>query len=86
MNIVKIFTLGMTFYNLNKGMAEDGKKIMKEGMDVLQVMSSALKDNTMQSQEKFAHYLSILVLMSKIITLLIRELPLLSRPIVREFV
>ena len=42
MNIVKIFTLGMTFYNLNKGMAEDGKKIMKEGMDVLQVMSSAL--------------------------------------------
>tara|TARA_Y100000593_G_C4040474_1_gene204880 strand:+ start:179 stop:412 length:234 start_codon:yes stop_codon:yes gene_type:complete len=54
MNIVKIFTLGMTFYNLNKGMAEDGKKIMKEGMDVLQVMSSALKDNTITNAEKKA--------------------------------
>ena len=54
MNIVKIFTLGMTFYNLNKGMAEDGKKIMKEGMDVLQVMSSALKDNTITNADKKA--------------------------------
>ena len=54
MNIVKIFTLGMTFYNLNKGMAEDGKKIMKECMDVLQVMSSALKDNTITNAEKKA--------------------------------
>ena len=54
MNIMKIFTLGMTFYNLNKGMAEDGKKIMKEGMDVLEVISTCLKDNTITNDEKKA--------------------------------
>lgn len=54
MNIVKIFTLGMTFYNLNKGMAEDGKKIMEEGMDVLEVISASLKDNTITNDEKKA--------------------------------
>ena len=54
MNIFKILTLGMTFYNLNKGMAEDGKKIMEEGMDVLEVISASLKDNSITNDEKKA--------------------------------
>ena len=54
MNIMKIFTIGMTFYNLNKGMANDGKKIMEEGMDVLEAISSALKDNKITQEEKYA--------------------------------
>ena len=52
MNIFKILTLGMTFYNLNKGMAEDGKKIMEECMDVLEVISASLKDNSITNAEK----------------------------------
>jgi len=54
MNIIKIFTMGMTFYNLNKGMANDGKKIMEEGMDILEAISSALKDNKITQEEKNA--------------------------------
>ena len=54
MNIMIIFTIGMTFYNLNKGMANDGKKIMEEGMDVLEAISSALKDNKITQEEKNA--------------------------------
>ena len=54
MNIFKILSLGMTFYNLNKGMANDGKKIMDEGMDVLQIISAALKDNKVTNAEKKA--------------------------------
>ena len=54
MNIMKIFTIGMTFYNLNKGMANDGKKIMEEGMDELEAISSALKDNKITQEEKNA--------------------------------
>ena len=54
MNIFKILTLGMTFYNLNKGMAEDGKKIIEEGLDVLEVISASLKDNSITNDEKKA--------------------------------
>ena len=52
MNIFKIIGLGMTFYNLNKGLAEDGKAIIDEGMDVLQVISLSLKDNKITNAEK----------------------------------
>mgnify|MGYP003141816881 CR=1 FL=1 len=54
MNIFKIMSLGMTFYNLNKGIANDGKAIMDEGVDVLQVISAALKDNKVTNAEKKA--------------------------------
>tara|TARA_Y100000593_G_C4270296_1_gene317018 strand:+ start:351 stop:584 length:234 start_codon:yes stop_codon:yes gene_type:complete len=54
MNIFKIISLGMTFYNLNKGIANDGKAIMDEGVDVLQVISAALKDNKVTNAEKKA--------------------------------
>ena len=54
MNIFKIISLGMAFYNLNKGLATDGKDIMDEGMDVLQTISAALKDNKVTNAEKKA--------------------------------
>lgn len=52
MNIMKIITMGMTFYNLNKGLAGDGKRIMEEGTDVLQTISQALKDGKITNAEK----------------------------------
>jgi hypothetical protein len=42
MNPMKIISLGLTFYNLNKGLADDGKKIVDEGMDIIQAISIAL--------------------------------------------
>ena len=54
MNPMKIISLGLTFYNLNKGLAEDGKAIVDEGMDVLQVISHALKDGKVTNAEKKA--------------------------------
>ena len=42
----------MTFYNLNKGLADDGKKIVDEGMDIIQEISIALKDGKGTNSEK----------------------------------
>ena len=42
----------MTFYNLNKGLADDGKKIVDEGMDIIQEISIALKDGKVTNSEK----------------------------------
>ena len=44
--------MGMTFYNLNKGLAGHGKEIMGEGVDILQSISQALKDNKITNDEK----------------------------------
>ena len=54
MNPMQIVSLGLTFYNLNKGLANDGKVIVGEGMDVLQTISAALKDNKVTNAEKKA--------------------------------
>ena len=51
---MKIISLGMTFYNINKGIGNDGKKILDEGMDVIQSISDALKDNKGTNSEKKA--------------------------------
>ena len=52
MNPMKIISLGMTFYNLNKGLANDSKVILDEGMDVLKAISAALKDKKVTNAEK----------------------------------
>ena len=52
MNPMKIISLGLTFYNFNKGLAGEGKKIMDEGIDVIQSISEALKDNKVTNAEK----------------------------------
>ena len=49
---MKIISLGMTFYNINKGIGNDGKKILDEGMDVIQEISIALKDGKVTNSEK----------------------------------
>ncbi len=54
MNIFKIISLGMTFYSLNKSLAEDGKAVIDEGVDVLQTISAALKDKKVTNAEKKA--------------------------------
>jgi len=54
MNPMKIISIGLTFYNLNKGLAGEGKVIVDEGMDVLQSISDALKDNKITNAEKKA--------------------------------
>jgi len=52
MNPMKIISLGLTFYNLNKGLADDGKKTVDEGMDIIQEISIALKDGKVTNSEK----------------------------------
>ena len=42
----------MTFYNLNKGLADDGKKIVDEGVDIIHEISIALKDGKVTNAEK----------------------------------
>jgi len=54
MNPMKIISLGLMFYNLNKGLANDGKVILDEGMDVLKAISVALKDKKVTNAEKKA--------------------------------
>ena len=49
---MKIISLGLTFYNLNTGLADDGKKIVDEGMDIIQEISIALKDGKVTNSEK----------------------------------
>mgnify|MGYP003662744850 FL=1 len=52
MNPMTIISLGLTFYNLNKGQLGAGKQILKEGTDVLQALGNALKDNKITQAEK----------------------------------
>ncbi len=52
MNPMKIISLGLTFYNLNKGIGDDGKKIVDEGMDIIQEISASLKDGKITNSEK----------------------------------
>jgi len=52
MNPMKIISLGMTFYNLNKGLGVDGKKIIDEGIDIIQAVGASLKDNKVTNSEK----------------------------------
>ena len=54
MNPMKIISLGMTFYNLNKGLGDDSKAVIDEGMDVLQTISASLKDGKVTNAEKKA--------------------------------
>ena len=54
MNIMKILSLGMTFYSLNKGQSAHGKKIVKEAMDVVQSLGNVLKDRKITTAEKKA--------------------------------
>ena len=54
MNPLAMINLAITFMSLNKGQSAEGKKIVKEGMDVIQTLGKALKDKKITMVEKKA--------------------------------
>ena len=54
MNPMSLITLAITFMQLNMGQTAEGKKIIKEAMDVVQHLGSALKDKKITMVEKKA--------------------------------
>ncbi len=54
MNIMKILSMAMTFYSLNKGQTKAAQIILKEAMDVLNTLGTAMKDKKITMVEKKA--------------------------------
>ena len=54
MNPMAMLSLAITFMQLNAGQTAEGKKILKEGMDVIQTLGKALKDKKVTMAEKKA--------------------------------
>ena len=54
MNVMSIITLAITFVQLNSGQTAEGKKILKEGTDVIKSLGNALKDKKVTMEEKKA--------------------------------
>ena len=52
MNPFVLLNLAITFMQLNKGQTTEGKKIIKEAMDVIQSLGNALKDKKITAAEK----------------------------------
>ena len=52
MNIMNMITLAITFVQLNSGQTAEGKKILKEGTDVIKSLGKALKDKKITMAEK----------------------------------
>ena len=54
MNPFVLLNLAITFMQLNMGQTAEGKKIIKEAMDVVQSLGKAMKDNKITMAEKKA--------------------------------
>ena len=54
MNPMKLLMLAITFMQLNAGQTAEGKKIIKEALDVIQVLGKVMKDKKITSAEKKA--------------------------------
>ena len=54
MNPMAMVSLAITFMQLNAGQSAEGKKIVKEGMDVIQTLGEAFKDKKITMAEKKA--------------------------------
>ena len=54
MNPMAMVSLAITFMQLNAGQSAEGKKIVKEGMDVIKTLWEALKDKKITMAEKKA--------------------------------
>ena len=54
MNPFILLNLAITFMQLNMGQTPEGKKIIKEAMDVVQSLGNALKDRKITMAEKKA--------------------------------
>jgi hypothetical protein len=49
---MNIISLIITFVQLNSGQTSQGKKVLKEGMDVIKALGAALKDKKITMAEK----------------------------------
>jgi len=49
---MNIISLIITFVQLNSGQSVQGKKVLKEGMDVIKALGAALKDKKITMAEK----------------------------------
>ena len=49
MNLINLI---ITFVQLNSGQTAQGKKVLKEGMDVIKALGAALKDKKITKAEK----------------------------------
>ena len=54
MNPITLMNLAITMLQLTMGQTESGKAIIKEAMDVVQSLGSAMKDNKITMAEKKA--------------------------------
>ena len=54
MNPMSMLSLAITFMQLNAGQTAEGKKILKEGMDVIQTLGKSLKYKKVTMAEKKA--------------------------------
>ena len=54
MKPIAMLSLAITFMQLNSGQTAEGKKIIKEAMDVVQSLGNALKDRKITMAEKRA--------------------------------
>jgi uncharacterized protein (DUF2461 family) len=54
MNPMTLMNLAITFLHLNMGQSAAGKKVIKEALDVVQSLGSAMKDNKITMVEKKA--------------------------------
>ena len=52
MNPFILLNLAITFMQLNMGQTAEGKKIIKEALDVVQSLGNAMKDNKITMAEK----------------------------------
>ena len=49
---MNMISLIITFVQLNSGQTSQGKKVLKEGMDVIKALGAALKDKKITMAEK----------------------------------
>jgi len=54
MNPMALMNLAITFLQLNMGQSKEGKKIIKEALDVVQSLGKAMKDKKITMAEKKA--------------------------------
>lgn len=54
MNPIAIMNMAMLYFKLNAGQSAQAKAILKEGVDVIETLSKAMKDNKITNAEKKA--------------------------------
>tara|TARA_R110000824_G_scaffold14552_4_gene61773 strand:- start:5976 stop:6209 length:234 start_codon:yes stop_codon:yes gene_type:complete len=52
MNSSNLINLVLLYFKLNSGISNDARAVMKEGMDVINSLTKALKDNKITMEEK----------------------------------